>query len=551
MSAENKISQTPVWKYMDVINNPKQYASSKPVSLEYAILDKFRAATKSHLYYRAANGWESTEWIINHPRDISFAWGSFNAILVIFQYLNDDKKDIQNVLSLSELFRHYNEDPKVNEPQHSSKISAGNANRFVFRVEKYEFTHTAATFKAKVVVQGTDNSPEAYKANFDFITAGCTKGSTIDDVIRCLEPHVRPEAMAGFREMARRGFDVDFSFVPGPLWKKCGQLYDAGARQTIFTGAPGTGKTYTANQFAKHVVEGYFGNRNHLKNHIEIVQFHSSYDYSDFVEGLRPVETDETSEVTFRRLDGQFKAFCRKILENKDHNAPYFFIIDEINRADLSRVFGELMFCLDESMRPVSLADIDGKSVATQYSMLPAYEVNKDTGKAKRIDNDIFHTHFFIPKNLCILATMNDIDRSVETFDFALRRRFKWIEATANDEMECGLRGMLKDKVSEEKIASLIDNAKAMNSVIFKVENSEKPGAVNDNFGGKYLHLTADYHIGHAYFEKFNGENLQDIWDTQIEQILREYCRGRSNASQVEEFINNCHDALFGNIKKN
>lgn len=204
-------------------------------------------------------------------------------------------------------------------------------------------------------------------------------------MIRCLEPHVRPEAMAGFREMARRGFDVDLSFVPGPLWSKCERLHDAGAKQIVFTGAPGTGKTYTAYQFAKHTVEGYFGNSNHLNTHIEIVQFHSSYDDSDFVEGLRPVETGENNEVTFRRLDGQFKAFCRKILKDIDCNAPYFFIIDEINRADLSRVFGELMFCLDESKRPVSLLDTAEKKVTTQYSNLPTYEVSKETGKAAPI----------------------------------------------------------------------------------------------------------------------------------------------------------------------
>lgn len=525
---------------MHKIKNPKQYASLEPDSLEYIIIGKFRYCALSHQTRENERILQNVERL--WPKS---TWAAFNVLLIAFQYLDGDRVNYENAVDLKELFQIYSDDKNLNPYEGEAKqIHGSNAELFLFG-------QNGCTSHALF----TKPEEETHKSYFDHILGKeLNKDSTVEEVIRRLWQYVTEDAQKkyAFQQIAIRGFDVgslqqlsSTAFDTGSLLlKSCAKLYKAGTRQIVFTGAPGTGKTFTAYQFAKRTIEEYFENEDNLKNHIETVQFHSSYDYSDFVEGLRPVQTGSNDEVTFRRLDGQFKAFCRKILKDIDCNAPYFFIIDEINRADLSRVFGELMFCLDESKRPVSLVDTAGKMVTTQYSNLPTYEVNKETGKASPIEKDIYRDGFYIPKNLCILATMNDIDRSIETFDFALRRRFKWIEAEANDEMKYGLREMLGNRIPDKRlIDAFADKVIAMNNVIAGGKDSV----------GESLRLTTAYHIGHAYFANYTGgkDNLQVIWNTQIEQILREYCRGKSNTSQVEDFIKKCHDKLFDSETEN
>lgn len=316
-------------------------------------------------------------------------------------------------------------------------------------------------------------------------------------------------------------------------------------KQVIFTGAPGTGKTHGV----RTVVEELCGGD---KKRMKFVQFHPSYDYTDFVEGLRPVKLGEDKEPTFVRLDGTFKKFCREAVKHKDKN--YYFIADEINRADLSKVFGELMFGLEESKR--------GKKFDTQYMNLPTYEVkdedkdgengnennavngnenNAVTGKKNNevkkkviteIAEDVFKDGFYIPENLYFIGTMNDIDRSVESFDFALRRRFRWVEIEANAIMESSLESMLKDKATPEDITTLTENVKKLNSVI---ENS--------GFG-----LTKAYHIGPAYLEEFDGTNAEDIFKYRIEPLLREYTRGR-DSNKVNDFIVGCREAFLKGLE--
>ncbi|MDD3051554.1 MAG: AAA family ATPase [Candidatus Cloacimonetes bacterium] len=342
-------------------------------------------------------------------------------------------------------------------------------------------------------------------------------------------------------------------FGLGTIRTQWENAYHNGIKQVVFNGAPGTGKTYTARSVCEDIIksehpeqEAIEKNKNseelekkmkdaiekEIKNRIKFVQFHSSYDYTDFVEGLRPVSIDTCSEPTFVRVDGVFKAFCRKIAEENNPEKPYFFIIDEINRADLSKVFGELMFCLEDSYR--------GKKngVETQYKNLPTYEV-KD-GKAKLIKEekrtDVFEDKFYIPENLYIIGTMNDIDRSVEAFDFALRRRFLWMEVQANTECLEGLKGMLGSKLEQGKIENLCKRIQELNTVIASEKDSEKSV-------GEQLGLSRAYHIGHSYFKKFDGNNLETIWKYNIEPILREYCRGKDSA-RIRQFIEACHAAL-------
>lgn len=298
-------------------------------------------------------------------------------------------------------------------------------------------------------------------------------------------------------------------------------------KQVIFTGAPGTGKTYAVRNY----VEQQCKEHGYDESHYKFVQFHPSYDYTDFVEGLRPVQLDENGAPTFVRLDGIFKAFCRQIAERNQKSAKetYYFIIDEINRADLAKVFGELMFGLEEGYR--------GKKFDTQYQNLPTYQVDPDTKQVTQLkaENDVFKDGFYIPENLYIIGTMNDIDRSVDSIDFALRRRFAWVEIKANDIMETSLKSMLKNKLDEENIKHLAKRIIAMNEVI-----SGEEGEI-----GKRFYLTEAYHIGPAYFKNVvNAEKLKGIFDGNITSILKEYTRGR-DAESVEEFIKACRNELL------
>lgn len=324
--------------------------------------------------------------------------------------------------------------------------------------------------------------------------------------------------------------------------------------QVVLTGAPGTGKTFSAIEFAKK-----------FKYEYEFVQFHPSYDYSDFVEGLRPVLLTRGSPPTFVRLDGTFKAFCRHVVEenikeldptisdfettfendykgfvekyeecekNKKDNKIFIFIIDEINRAELSKVFGELMFALEEGYRGPS------KVVNTQYKNLPIYKINKTTKCAEEMKFDCFENGFFIPRNVYIIGTMNDIDRSVESFDFALRRRFKWLDIKANNVLHEAFAEMFAGK-GYTQLKQLEDNIKEMNKFLS-----------DDDKGGKAFMLNEAYHIGHAYFKDFkdNISSLQEIFDTDISSIIKEYTRGR-DANKVQGLINECWNKLSDNIK--
>ena len=323
-------------------------------------------------------------------------------------------------------------------------------------------------------------------------------------------------------------------------------------KQIIKYGAPGTGKTYQARLQTSLMFDIWkeeFASNSRLTHasQIELVQFHPSFSYEDFMEGLRPV-LGSNGNSQLRLQNGVFKEFCRSagkweidvyglglaqkwesltikellpfrerlsgehwrdVFEISDTSKlvseavpPFFFIIDEVNRAELSRVFGELMYCLEyRGTRGC---------VKTQYANLN----NEHTGMLKDAKGYLF----FIPTNIYLIGTMNTIDRSVESFDFALRRRFRWEEVVPD-------MALLKYHLNQfcKAWLPLVDNLERLNELIAK-----EPLLGND------------YQIGHAYLMDLKyatsltvSEVRERVWDDCIRPLLQEYLRGTGKETEL------------------
>ena len=347
--------------------------------------------------------------------------------------------------------------------------------------------------------------------------------------------------------------------------------------QIILHGAPGTGKTHTAMEVACAVTRVSFHKKDHPQ--IKYVQFHPSYDYSDFIVGLKPVLVGENgmkqvsfewksgilkqiAEAARRALDAYANAYATGEGADKDQKGylkdgqpefdppKFVLLIDEINRADLSNVFGEVFSCMEYRYRykrqgkePGKLEIKDGNPTlaidenAVEIT-LPSIKTDDHGNEVRDKDGQLVHETLVIPENLYIIGTMNDIDRSVEGLDFALRRRFAWKEIDAKDSkriLEAEARKGIFNEIVKNRLG------KAMDALNFEIrgeaEGNKKPELE--------LRLGKPYELGGAYFAKlklyaeedgkYGDAAFNSLWENHLAVILREYLRGGDNPEKLDE----------------
>ncbi|MBU5448851.1 McrB family protein [Blautia sp. MSJ-36] len=287
-------------------------------------------------------------------------------------------------------------------------------------------------------------------------------------------------------------------------------------KNMILYGPPGTGKTYITATYAVLICGWYtldtLKNMNHSKimeiyheleqeGRIGFTTFHQSYGYEDFIEGIRPVldkektdaqnqseeqKSEKSGNLEYTMEPGVFKAFCEKAEKSKK---PYVFIIDEINRGNISRIFGELITLVEESKRK---GEADERSVILPYSGLP----------------------FSVPSNVYIIGTMNTADRSIALLDTALRRRFSFVEMMPDTEVLKDIKievPEMPDTVDKKAGKSTIDIQKLLKIINQRIE----------------VLYDREHTIGHAYFcglkKTATLDGLKNVFKKSVLPLLQEY----------------------------
>ncbi|MDD3591872.1 MAG: AAA family ATPase [Sulfurovum sp.] len=289
------------------------------------------------------------------------------------------------------------------------------------------------------------------------------------------------------------------------------------SKNMILHGAPGTGKTYSVENTIKNRLE-FLKDQNPQKQ-FKLVQFHPSYSYEDFIDGIKPDGINENGNMKFKLVNGEFKKMCikaaKELQQNPEKPKQFYFIADEVNRAELSRVFGELLLCLEEDKR---LKFINGKWGGTKVKTQNANLWEEE--HAVIIENDEYY--FGVPENLYFIGTMNDIDRSVDSFDMALRRRFYWKHYRCDYDVIYEYFRIAKGNYPDN-LNDYIKICKKLNEKIV----SEKD-----------LNLGDSYELGHSYFMKLNSINntqINKLWENHIAPLLKEYLRAELSQNEIDK----------------
>ena len=292
-------------------------------------------------------------------------------------------------------------------------------------------------------------------------------------------------------------------------------LLESGNKAIVLWGPPGTGKTYSAQELvcqrldiSRRELDEYkfTGQADHTRGAWDIVQFHPNYAYEDFIGGISP--NLESGNISYTLKQGIFKRMCDEANKEENKDVPFVLIVDEINRADLSAVFGELMYALEYRGDKISIPN--------------------------------FNEPFVIPDNIYLIGTMNSVDKSLATFDLALRRRFGFYKIMPDTSLLPQMLG--KTNLSNDSTEDFAKRCETLNREI----------ATNAT-----LQLGEDFQIGHAYFAKIKDfiakdETIQDqtissfdlekLWIYHLEPLLEEYVGNRVDDPSVRNVFRHLKD---------